>query len=69
MSSTIYKICPSPLWDEAERAGIFLGAPIDRQDSYIRFSAAVQVAATAAKHFSGAHDFGRVKRPRRKARA
>jgi uncharacterized protein (DUF952 family) len=56
MSTIIYKICPSSLWREAERAGVFLGAPVDRQDGYIHFSAADQVAETAAKHFSGVHD-------------
>ncbi len=56
MSGTIYKICPASLWAEAERSGVFLGAPIDRKDGYIHFSAADQVAETAAKHFSGVHD-------------
>jgi uncharacterized protein (DUF952 family) len=52
----IYKICPAALWREAERAGVFLGMPIDRQDGYIHFSAADQVAETAAKHFAGVRD-------------
>ncbi len=56
MSRTIYIICTAAQWREAERAGIFLGAPIDRQDGYIHFSTADQVAETAAKHFPGAHD-------------
>ena len=56
MSRTIYKICPELLWREAERSGVFLGAPIDRQDGYMHFSTAEQVAETAAKHFSGAPD-------------
>jgi uncharacterized protein (DUF952 family) len=56
MSHTIYKICPASLWREAERAGVFLGAPVDRQDGYIHFSAADQVVETAAKHFAGMHD-------------
>ena len=56
MSRIVYKICPASQWSEAERAGVFLGAPIDRQDGYIHFSAADQVAETAAKHFSGAPD-------------
>ena len=49
----IYKICPGPLWREAERAGVFNGAPIDLRDGYIHFSTAVQVRETAAKHFVG----------------
>ena len=56
MSSTLYKICPASLWREAESAGVFRGAPIDRQDGYIHFSAADQVAETAAKHFAGERD-------------
>jgi uncharacterized protein (DUF952 family) len=56
MSRTIYKICPASEWHEAERAGVYLGAPIDREDGYIHFSTADQVAETAAKHFSGVPD-------------
>jgi uncharacterized protein (DUF952 family) len=56
MSRTIYKICSASLWNAAERAGVFLGTPMDRQDGFIHFSAADQVAETAAKHFSGARD-------------
>jgi uncharacterized protein (DUF952 family) len=53
---TIYKICPRTLWQEAERDGVFRGAPIDRRDGFIHFSTAAQVAETAAKHFAGEHD-------------
>ncbi len=49
----IYKICPEPLWRDAEPAGVFRGAPIDLQDGYIHFSTADQVRETAAKHFAG----------------
>lgn len=52
----IYKICPRALWREAEAAGQFTGAPIDRQDGYIHFSTAAQVAETAARHFAGQDD-------------
>ena len=31
----IYKICPRTLWREAEAAGRFTGAPVDRQDGFI----------------------------------
>ena len=31
------------LWREAERAGVFAGAPVDRADGYIHFSTAEQV--------------------------
>jgi uncharacterized protein (DUF952 family) len=52
----VYKICPRALWQEAEAAGLFTGAPIDRQDGYIHFSTADQVAETAARHFAGQTD-------------
>jgi uncharacterized protein (DUF952 family) len=52
----IYKICPAPLWREAERKGAFEGAAIDLKDGYIHFSFAHQVAETAAKHFAGQRD-------------
>lgn len=51
--STIYKICPRTLWQEAERAGRFDGAPIDLADGFIHFSTAGQARETAAKHFAG----------------
>ena len=54
--STIYKICPAELWREAQRAGLFRGAPLDLRDGFIHFSTAGQVAETAAKHFAGAAD-------------
>ncbi|MDO9412001.1 MAG: DUF952 domain-containing protein [Pseudolabrys sp.] len=49
----IYKICPAPLWREAESAGVFKGAPVDILDGYIHFSTAAQAVETAAKHFTG----------------
>ena len=53
MTATIYKICDSALWREAERAGVFAGAPVDHADGFIHFSTADQVAETAARHFAG----------------
>ncbi|HEY1721241.1 MAG TPA: DUF952 domain-containing protein [Magnetospirillaceae bacterium] len=49
----VYKICPAILWAEAERAGVFTGAPIDHKDGYIHFSSAEQTPETAAIHFKG----------------
>lgn len=49
----IYKICPAPLWAQAEAAGVFQGAPVDHADGYIHFSTAAQARETAAKHFAG----------------
>ena len=48
----IYKICPRALWQEAERDGIFRGAPVDRADGYIHFSTAAQVRETAVRYFA-----------------
>ena len=54
--TTIYKICSAELWRDAQRAGLFRGAPLDLRDGFIHFSSAAQVAETAARHFSGATD-------------
>ncbi len=51
--STIYKICPASVWREAERQGVFRGSADDQRDGFIHFSAASQVAGTAARHFAG----------------
>ena len=56
MEATIYKICDSALWREAERAGVFAGAPVDHADGFIHFSTAAQVAETATRHFAGRGD-------------
>jgi len=53
MAPTIYKILPEALWREAEKAGVFAGAPVDLQDGFIHFSTADQVEETAARHFAG----------------
>lgn len=49
----VYKICQADEWREAERAGVYHGAPIDHADGFIHFSTAAQVVETAAKHFAG----------------
>ena len=54
--TTIYKITPRAPWQEAERRRRFHGAPVDREDGFIHFSTAAQVAETAAKHFAGRAD-------------
>jgi uncharacterized protein (DUF952 family) len=56
LTTTIYKICDSALWREAERTGVFTGAPVDHADGFIHFSTAAQVAETAARHFAGKGD-------------
>ena len=52
----IYKIVPTSLWRAAEAIGTFVGAPVDLADGFIHFSAAGQVAETAARHFAGQSD-------------
>jgi uncharacterized protein (DUF952 family) len=56
MARTIYKIAPQALWREAEKAGRFVGAPVDLADGFIHFSTAGQVGETAARHFAGQDD-------------
>jgi uncharacterized protein (DUF952 family) len=53
---SIYKIVAAALWREAERDGVFRGAPVDLADGFIHFSTAAQVEETAAKHFVGQRD-------------
>jgi len=54
--TTIYKICETAQWAQAERNGEFSGSAVDLADGYIHFSTAAQVAGTAAKHFAGMSD-------------
>jgi uncharacterized protein (DUF952 family) len=56
MTSVIYKICPEPLWRQAEAAGRFEGAPVDLSDGYIHFSTAAQLRETGRRHFAGQAD-------------
>lgn len=53
MSSTIYKIVPAILWQDALKNGEFKGAAIDLTDGFIHFSTADQAKETAALHFAG----------------
>jgi uncharacterized protein (DUF952 family) len=56
----IYKICPLPVWREAERTGVFAGAPVDLADGFIHLSTEAQVRETAAKHFAGQRELALV---------
>jgi uncharacterized protein (DUF952 family) len=56
MTAIIYKICDRTGWEEAERSGVFGGAPVDVRDGFIHFSTAAQVHETAALHFAGGTD-------------
>jgi hypothetical protein len=59
---------PAKLWQEAETAGRFDGAPVDLADGFIHFSTAEQAPETAAKHFSGAGRSAAGRRRDRQAR-
>ena len=52
----VYKIVSTGEWTEAEAAGVFAGASVDRADGFIHFSTAEQAADTAAKWFAGRGD-------------
>ncbi len=52
----IFKIVGVEEWREAEAAGVFAGAAVDRADGYIHFSTAAQAPETAAKWFGGRGD-------------
>lgn len=52
----IFKIVGREEWSAACRAGVYRGSADDARDGFIHFSAASQVAATAARHFRGVAD-------------
>lgn len=52
----VYKIASEAMWRDAQRDGVFHGAPVDLADGYIHFSTAAQARETAAKHFAGQSD-------------
>ena len=56
MTRIVYKIVPEILWNEARKAGVFQGAPVDLADGYIHLSAQEQVAGTLTKWFAGQDD-------------
>lgn len=52
----IYKIFHRSEWDVLRTAGETAGAPVDLADGFIHFSAAPQLAETAAKYFADISD-------------
>lgn len=52
----IYKILSRSEWDAFRSAGYTKGAPVDLADGFIHFSAAPQLAETAARHFADQSD-------------
>ena len=49
----IYKVIPKEEWQEAKKAGIYLGSSMDLKDGYIHFSEQQQIKGTLFKHFKG----------------
>jgi uncharacterized protein (DUF952 family) len=56
LTMVVFKIVATKEWAEAEAAGVFSGASVDRADGFIHFSTAMQAAETAAKWFAGRGD-------------
>jgi uncharacterized protein (DUF952 family)/ubiquinone/menaquinone biosynthesis C-methylase UbiE len=54
--TTIYRIVSVSDWQKAQQLGEFRGSALDQRDGFIHFSAADQVAQTAAKHYAGKDD-------------
>lgn len=56
MDQVIYKLMGADDWAAFAQAGLFTGSAADRTDGFIHYSAAHQLAGTAAKHFAGRRD-------------
>ncbi len=52
----IYKIFRRPEWDALRAMGQTAGAPVDLADGFVHFSAAPQLAETAARYFADVSD-------------
>ncbi len=52
----VFKLVRKDDWAAACRSGIYPGSADDQRDGFIHFSAAHQLAGTAAKHFRGQDD-------------
>jgi transcription elongation factor GreB len=49
----LYKIAGGAAWADAQRTGTLAASAADERDGYVHLSAADQVRATAARHFTG----------------
>jgi uncharacterized protein (DUF952 family) len=56
MTMVVFKIVAAEEWDEAQAAGVFAGAAIDRAGGFLHFSTAAQAPETAARWFAGRDD-------------
>ena len=55
-AACVFKVATRAAWDDACRAGRFIGSADDLRDGFIHLSALHQLAATLAKHFKGQTD-------------
>ena len=49
----IYHMCRADEWAAARRDGVYRGSAQDREDGFIHFSTAAQIAASARRHRAG----------------
>ena len=54
--SLIFKICHRADWEKPEHIHAYQGSQKDREDGFLHFSTAEQVAGTLAKYFADADD-------------
>ena len=52
----IYHLAKQAAWAEAQRRGVYRGAPADRADGFLHFSTAAQIVDSAAIHRTGEAD-------------
>jgi len=52
----IFHICPRAEWEEAQRAGRYVGSAASLRDGFLHFSTASQIVESAAKHWAGKED-------------
>ncbi len=49
----VYKVLSQAEWEQAQQAGVFRGAAVDKRDGYIHLSTADQLRVTIRLHFAG----------------
>jgi uncharacterized protein (DUF952 family) len=54
--TTVYRVISRADWDSSKALGVFAGSAHDLRDGFIHFSAAPQLAETAAKHYAQQSD-------------
>jgi uncharacterized protein (DUF952 family) len=54
MDAWIFRLCQPEEWSAFRESGAYSGNDGDRRDGFVHFSAAAQVAGTAARHYPAA---------------